>query len=216
MAGNTETVYLKIEQNVLVRDPTVVLKDIAKITSTNRPLINKMKLMKVYTFHTPINQSKKKMQTEVFSVLKIIEMIGQEFPNVEIQNIGEKDFVLEYQPKEEAKWLLYLKTAILCVLIFFGSAFTIMTFNNDVGVGEVFMDYYQQVMGTESNGFTVLEICYSIGLFFGIMVFFNHVGRKKITHDPTPIQVEMRTYEKDVDATFIENCGRNGTSNDVD
>ncbi|MCI8495641.1 MAG: stage V sporulation protein AA [Lachnospiraceae bacterium] len=216
MAGNTETVYLKIEQNVLVRDPSVVLKDIAKITSTNRPLINKMKLMKVYTFHTPINQSKKKMQTEVFSVLKIIEMIGQEFPNVEIQNIGEKDFVLEYQPKEEAKWLLYLKTAILCVLIFFGSAFTIMTFNNDVGVGEVFMDYYQQVMGTESNGFTVLEICYSIGLFFGIMVFFNHVGRKKITHDPTPIQVEMRTYEKDVDATFIENCGRNGTSNDVD
>lgn len=216
MAGNTEKVYLKIEQNVLVRDPSVVLKDIAKITSTNRPLINKMKLMKVYTFHTPINQSKKKMQTEVFSVLKIIEMIGQEFPNVEIQNIGEKDFVLEYQPKEEAKWLLYLKTAILCVLIFFGSAFTIMTFNNDVGVGEVFMDYYQQVMGTESNGFTVLEICYSIGLFFGIMVFFNHVGRKKITHDPTPIQVEMRTYEKDVDATFIENCGRNGTSNDVD
>ena len=216
MAGNTETVYLKIEQNVLVRDPSVVLKDIAKITSTNRPLINKMKLMKVYTFHTPINQSKKKMQTEVFSVLKIIEMIGQEFPNVEIQNIGEKDFVLEYQPKEEAKWLLYLKTAILCVLIFFGSAFTIMTFNNDVGVGEVFMDYYQQVMGTESNGFTVLEICYSIGLFFGIMVFFNHVGRKKITHDPTPIQVEMRTYEKDVDATFIENCGGNGTSNDVD
>ena len=97
MAGNTETVYLKIEHNVLVRDPSVVLKDIAKITSTNRPLINKMKLMKVYTFHTPINQSKKKMQTEVFSVLKIIEMIGQEFPNVEIQNIGEKDFVLEYQ-----------------------------------------------------------------------------------------------------------------------
>ena len=155
------------------------------------------------------------MQTEVFSVLKIIELIGQEFPNVEIQNIGEKDFVLEYQPKQEAKWIQYLKMAILSVLIFFGSAFTIMTFNNDVGVGEVFMDFYQQVTGMESNGFTVLEICYSIGLFLGIMVFFNHVGHKKITHDPTPIQVEMRTYEKDVDATFIENCGRKGTSNDV-
>ena len=62
----------------------------------------------------------------------------------------------------------------------------------------------------------VLEVCYSIGLFLGIMVFFNHVGRKKITHDPTPIQVEMRTYEKGVDTTFIENCGRKGSSNDVD
>ena len=175
-----------------------------------------MKQMKVYNFHMPANQSKKKMQMQAFSVLKIIELIGQEFPSVEIQNIGEKDFVIEYVPKEEPKWLLYLKTAVLCVLIFFGSAFTIMTFNNDVGVGEVFADFYQQVMGTESDGFTVLEICYSIGLFLGITVFFNHVGHKKISPDPTPIQVEMRTYEKDVDTTFIENCGRNGTSNDVE
>lgn len=212
----SSTVYLKIEQNVLVREPSVVLKDIAKITSTDRPMVNKLKQMKVYTFHTPVGQSKKKKQVEVFSVLKIIELIGQEYPNVEVQNIGEKDFVLEYEPKQDAKWLQYLKTAILCVLIFFGSAFTIMTFNNDVGVGEVFADFYQQVMGTESDGFTALEICYSIGLFLGIMVFFNHLGHKKITHDPTPIQVEMRTYEKDVDTTFIENCGRKGTSNDVD
>lgn len=210
-----ETVYLKIEQNVKVTEPSVALKDIAKLTSANRPLINKMKQMKVYNFHVPANQGKKKTQAQVFSVLKIIELIGQEFPNVEIQNIGEKDFVVEYVPKQEPKWLLYLKTAVLCVLIFFGSAFTIMTFNNDVGVGEVFMDFYQQVMGVESDGFTVLEVCYSIGLFLGITVFFNHVGHKKITHDPTPIQVEMRTYEKDVDTTFIENCGRKGTSNDV-
>ena len=151
MASNSDTIYLKIEQNVLVREPSVVLKDIAKLTSTNRPMVNKLKQMKVYTFHTPANQSKKKKQVEVFSVL---------FPNVDIQNIGEKDFVLEYEPKQEPKWLLYLKTAILCVLIFFGSAFTIMTFNNDVGVGEVFADFYQQVMGKESNGFTVLEVCY--------------------------------------------------------
>lgn len=216
MAGNTETVYLKIEQNVLVRKPDVVLKDIARITAVNRPLVNKMKQMKVYTFHIPANQGKKKSQMQVFSVLKIIELIGKEFPNVEIQNIGEKDFVVEYVPKEQQKWLLRLKTAIVCVIIFFGSAFTIMTFNNDVGVGKVFMDFYEQVMGKKSDGFTVLEVCYSIGLFLGIMVFFNHVGHKKITHDPTPIQVEMRTYEKDVDTTFIENCGRKGTSNDVD
>ncbi len=211
-----DTVYLKIEQNVLVREPSVTLKDIAKITSTNRPLLNKLKQIKVYTFHTPANQNKKKKQVEVFSVLKIIELIGQEFPSVEIQNIGEKDFVLEYAPMDEIMWVQYLKTAILCILVFFGSAFTIMTFDNDVGVGEVFADFYQQVMGTESDGFTVLEICYSIGLFLGIMIFFNHMGHKKITHDPTPIQVEMRTYEKDVDTTFIENCGRKGNSNDVE
>ena len=59
------------------------------------------------------------------------------------------------------------------------------------------------------------EVCYCIGLGLGIILFFNHVGRKKITPDPTPIQIEMRKYEKDVDTTFIENAGRGGHSIDV-
>ena len=49
----------------------------------------------------------------------------------------------------------------------------------------------------------------------GILVFFNHIGKKKITSDPTPIQVEMRKYEQDVDMTFIENAGRKGHEHDV-
>ncbi|MEG0962649.1 MAG: stage V sporulation protein AA [Lachnospiraceae bacterium] len=211
-----DTVYLKIEQNVLVREPIVTLKEIGKITSPNQALVSKLKQIKIHAFHVPVNQKKKKKQNEVFSVLKIIEIIGKEYPNVEIQNIGEKDFVLVYEPVEEPKWLQYSKTVILCILIFFGSAFTIMTFNNDVGVGEVFQNFYQQVTGKPSDGFTVLEVSYSIGLSLGILIFFNHAGHKKITHDPTPIQVEMRTYEKDVDITFIENCSRKGTSKDVD
>ena len=103
----------------------------------------------------------------------------------------------------------------MCIVIFFGSAFTIMAFNNDVGVSEVFAKFYMQVMGKESSGFTELEVFYSIGIAFGILVFFNHVGRKKITPDPTPLQVEMRKYENDIDTTFIENSSRGGSNIDV-
>ena len=63
--------------------------------------------------------------------------------------------------------------------LFLVSAFTIMAFNNDVGVSEVFAKFYMQVMGKESSGFTELEVFYSIGIAFGILVFFNHVGRKR-------------------------------------
>ena len=90
-----------------------------------------------------------------------------------------------------------------------------MAFNNDVTVGDVFSKFYRQVMGKESSGVTELEICYSIGLAIGITLFFNHVGSKKITPDPTPMQVEMRKYEKDIDTTFIENAERKGHSIDV-
>ena len=50
---------------------------------------------------------------------------------------------------------------------------------------------------------------------FLIIIFFNHVGKKKITPDPTPMQVEMRKYETDIDTTFIENAERKGHSIDV-
>jgi len=90
-----------------------------------------------------------------------------------------------------------------------------MAFNNDISVTDVFDKLYGQVMGTKSDGVNELEVCYCIGLGLGIILFFNHVGRKKITPDPTPIQIEMRKYEKDVDTTFIENAGRGGHSIDV-
>ena len=90
-----------------------------------------------------------------------------------------------------------------------------MAFNNDVAVGDIFSKLYYQVMGTPSDGVTEIEICYSIGLAIGITLFFNHVGKKKITPDPTPMQVEMRKYEKDIDTTFIENAERKGHSIDV-
>lgn len=212
----SETLYLKIDRNVVVHKPGVVLKDIASLTCTNTDIVHKLKTMKVHTFHEPTGKGKKKQQIEVFSILKIIEDIGREYPSLEIQNLGEQDFVLEYIPVEEPKWLGIIKAALICILVFFGSAFTIMTFNNDVGVADVFQKFYQQVMGVKSSGFTTLEVCYAIGLALGILIFFNHIGRKKVTHDPTPMQVQMRKYEQDVDTTFVENCSRKGTNVNVD
>lgn len=104
----------------------------------------------------------------------------------------------------------------MCVILFFGAAFTIMTFIKDVSADEVFEQFYMRLTGTASTGITPLEVSFCIGLAVGIMVFYNHVGRKKITDDPTPIQVAMRTYEEDVDTAFIENSSRKGKSHDVD
>lgn len=207
-----ETLYLKIDRNIVVHKPDVTLGDISSITCTNRSMENRLKTMKVCHFQ----ESDKKQRMKVFSVVKIIALIGEEYPKLEVVNLGEPDFLAEYVPAEEPKWLGILKAFLICVLVFFGSTFTIMTFNNDVGVTDVFQKFYEQVMGKASDGFTVLEVCYAVGLALGILIFFNHMGRKKVTHDPTPIQVQMRKYEKEVDTTFIENCSRKGTNIDVD
>ncbi|MGN0291590.1 MAG: stage V sporulation protein AA [Lachnospiraceae bacterium] len=210
---SNQKIYIKIEKNVLVHNRNVTLGDIAKIECTDVGTLRKLRQKKVYTF---MAENKKKNQLQVFSILKIIQLIHEDYPSADVQNEGEADFIIEYVPRiNPPMGISYLKTALLCVVIFFGSAFTIMAFNNDVGVSDVFAKFYLQVMGRESNGFTELEVFYSIGMAFGILVFFNHVGRKKITHDPTPIQVEMRKYEEDIDTTFIENSSRGGSSIDV-
>ena len=43
---------------------------------------------------------------------------------------------------------------------------------------------------------------------FGVLLFFNHFGHLKLSDDPTPMQVQMRTYEDDVNQTLIEQAER--------
>lgn len=172
-----------------------------------------LKQVKIYSFAADA----KKKQVQVFSVMKIIERILQEYPQAEVNNIGEKDFVLEYDPNQSSmRWVEIAKVAGICLIVFFGAAFSIMAFNNDVSVTKIFSKLYMQVTGNESSGCTELEICYSIGLAIGVIIFFNHFGKKKITSDPTPVQVQMRKYETDVDTTFMENASRGGNTVDVD
>ena len=101
-----------------------------------------------------------------------------------------------------------VKVVFVSVLSFFGAAFSIMAFNNDVDAPKLFDQIYTQIMGNKPDGFTILELTYSLGLAVGILIFFNHFGKKKFTVDPTPMEVEMRLYENDIQTTLIETYSR--------
>lgn len=208
--------YLKIDRNTCVNKSKVLLSDIAKIECENQEILRKVKQLVVYNFDTPL-KGQRFHNTISMSILKIVQMIHEVKSGVCVINEGESDFIIEYQKqKQQHDWLEKIKIVVLCVVIFFGSAFSISSFNQDVSISKIFSQFYEQVTGIQSNGKTILEICYCLGLSIGITVFFNHIGPKKITHDPTPIQVEMRKYENDIDMTFIENAGRKEHNIDVD
>lgn len=209
-------IYIKIDRNTCVHQPKVLLSDIAKIECERQDILRKVKNLVVHNFNVPLKDGSHHTTISV-SVLKIIQMIHQVSPGSLIVNEGEKDFVIEYQKQSQKNaWLDKAKTVLLCIIVFFGSAFSIIAFNNDVSIVKVFNQFYYQVMGTMPGQISELEVCYCVGLAIGITVFFNHLGPKKITHDPTPLQVEMRKYENDLDMTFIENAGRKEHNIDVD
>ena len=152
----------------------------------------------------------------VISSLKLIEQIQALEKGVTVENVGELDTLVKLVKTPDKKgFLVWAKVLFVALISFFGTAFTIMAFHNDIGIRDVFSGLYQQIMGQSSNGFTTLEVTYSIGLALGITLFFNHIGGRRITADPTPIEVEMRVYEKDVDDTLIETADREGKTIDA-
>lgn len=96
----------------------------------------------------------------------------------------------------------YLKSALIGIVIFFGSGFSIMAFHNDIGIVDLFAQIYTQVIGYAPEQMGGLEVGYSIGLALGILIFFNHISLKKRENDPTPLQVEVSKYEQDVEDTI--------------
>lgn len=206
-----DILYMKIDRNIEVDHIDVTLGDVAKLECTNASVKNRLKTMKLLKIKA------EKSDRYIYSALKVVEKIHEIYPDLEIQNIGEPDFIIEYESPEYARdrWSI-VKVVLVCLTIFFGSAFSIMAFNNDVGIGQVFSQVYSLTMGKEPDGFTVLEFTYSLGLAVGILLFYNHFGGKRITKDPTPIEVQMRLYEDDVNTTLIEGCNRKETNIDVD
>lgn len=206
------TVSLHFDQCISVKKPKVVLADVASIYTTEPALKQKIGGLELYRF--PKSQKEKK----VFSVMKVIGLIGAAYPDVSAELFGEPDFIVEYKPEKQkalAKPLEWCKTGFVALTVFFGSAFTIVTFNKDSSVEEIFPMIYRLTEGAERSGPGELEIAYSLGLPLGIILFFNHFMRKKIDSDPTPLQVQMRQYEKDVNSTIIENASREGKKEDV-
>lgn len=204
--------YIKAEQSVEVTNTKVLLEDVVKLYSVDKKMVNSLNREVVTTIKAKENTK------YTISILKLIEIISKRYPEVTVINLGEQDIVLSYIiPGKQKKMLEYLKTAFVAVSIFFGAAFTIMTFNADANVSEVFQGIYTLILGhaQTSNG-SILEIAYSIGLPIGIIIFFNHFSRNKIHNDPTPIQIQMRLYEGDFNKTLIQDSSREGKTIDAD
>lgn len=198
-------VYLKCNRSSEVYRPKVYLEDVASVYSSDPAVTATCKALTVYRF-TKTNETK-----AVLSVVHLIALMEKECQGIHVMSVGENDAVVEYlsQPPTN-NWKQKLKISLVCAVCFFGTAFTIMAFHNDIEITGVFERIYTMWMGQTARAASVLEISYSAGLAAGIVAFFGHLGNFKLTKEPTPIEVSMKNYEKDVDFTVIESASREG------
>lgn len=207
--------YIMAKQNVEVNKSDVELADIASIYCEDGTVLARSEAMKVHKFKSGGEPR------VVVSVMKIIEELTKLNPGITVESIGQTDIIIEKagfqkdtvdSKKGIGVWLKVIAVGLIC---FFGSAFTIMAYHNDIGITDVLGRIYELVTGQTSNGCTILEVAYSIGLAVGIITFYNHIGGKRLSADPTPLEVEMRNYERDVNQAIVEISERSGKEKDV-
>jgi stage V sporulation protein AA len=184
---------------------------VSQVVCASPDIKNKIENIELMNFST----SSKDQQ--VISSLRIIEEINKNCSDVEVINLGVPDVIVYYKSFDASDRLKQsCKFIVLCLIAFLGAGFSIISYNSDVNlVGQ--LDLLQNLfVGESESGSSVAGIAYSLGLFVGIIIFFNHGLNKKFSDDPTPLQVQMRKYEQEVNQAIIVDANRKQEVKDAD
>lgn len=207
-------IYVSLHRKTTVTKKRLIqLKDIAEISAPEH-IRRQAENIIIYR----IEEDKK--ENYIISIIQVIQAIVKEIPKATISNTGTANTVLQYLPedyKENKLWGICKLTAIVLIL-FLGSAITIIAYYEDTSLIKVFRFIQEMFTGESVNNPYWISIPYSIGIGVGITVFYNQFGTKKLTDDPTPIQVEMTKYDADIDACLVDTSNRSpmkGNRNDI-
>ena len=132
----SKTVYLKIRQLTKTDKQDVYLSDVAEVYAEKK-LLPKIKSLKLATFY------RTKKDRICISSMQVISAIQQLDDTLDVNNIGESDFIIDYRKNQQPVWLSVILKIIVCIIIFIGSAYAIMAYNNDVSTIEIFEKVYR-------------------------------------------------------------------------
>ena len=191
-------VFLDLKEKVTLKSKKpVLLKDLANI-SAEEEIKQGLENM-VY----PINI--KEEGNTLIPAISIISLIKKSVRNIDLIVVGETDILVNFANeninKDKHK---ILRVILVCFLLFIGSITAIINFHSDVDMKQAHKVIYRVITGVETDRLLLLQIPYSLGIGVGMSVFFNHIFNKKINEEPTPLEMEVYTYQRNVDE-YIKN-----------
>ncbi|CAN7597883.1 stage V sporulation protein AA [Paenibacillus sp. LjRoot153] len=137
----------------------------------------------------------------LIDMLLIIRKVKKRFPELQVEHFGEPHVLLEiYTDNKKANPLLI---GIVWLLLFIGSGLAIMNFHADVSMLAVHQRIYELMTGKKVDHPLILQIPYSIGIGAGMVLFFNHLFKKKFNEEPSPLEVEMFMYQENINHYVI-------------
>ncbi|BFH61728.1 MULTISPECIES: stage V sporulation protein AA [Paenibacillus] len=193
--NSAPTVYLQLRSRVPITEGrTVTLGHVARILCDPKweaPLRN-LELARPQTWDGNLL---------LIDLMHIIPLVQKLIPGVIIEPIGQTHVLVEVvKASKKPSLLLFL---LVWVLLFFGSALTIMNFHADVNMQEVQIRTVEMLTGRRDEHPYLFQAAYSFGIGFGMVIFFNHLFKKKWNEEPTPLEVEMYLYQENIDQFVV-------------
>ncbi len=190
-----ETIYIRMRNRVKAPpEEKVLLKDIAQVIAPDE-VLSQLQTMMIHQL-TDADRN-----IVIVDVMKVIHILKSKFGGIEIQTIGPAQTIIEVTNKKKRVSLPFF--LLIWFLLFFGSAMAIMNFHDDVSMKSVQEKIYTIITGKEETKPLLFQIPYSVGLGLGMILFFNHVFKKRINEEPSPLEVEMFNYQMDLDNYVI-------------
>ena len=185
-------IYIRLKKHVSFQHKkSVTLTDIAWITgSQKRTLMDDMYDEKILDIN---HDTEHYMVIEAFQIVKLLTA---KYTNVEFQVLGPNQTIIEMTKHQNRSSILLV--ILVWLLLFIGSAMTIMNFHEDVSMLEVQQKLHYVITGKHSESPLWIQIPYSIGLGAGMILFFNHWFKKKFNEEPSPLEVQMFKYEEEL------------------
>jgi stage V sporulation protein AA len=191
-----KTVFIKLRHRVQVKPGAVVtIGDVAQIIANDRDVAEQLKIVPLYEIQ-PSDKS-----IVIIDVMKVVQAMVERDGSLDVQTIGPSQTIIEVVYQKRRFSTAYF--LLIWLLLFVGSAMAIMNFHEDVSMQEVHQRLYEMMTGKKIDKPLLLQIPYSLGLGIGMILFFNHVFRKRINEEPSPLEVEMFNYQQSLDQYVI-------------
>ncbi|MEI5907124.1 stage V sporulation protein AA [Bacillus spongiae] len=200
-----EAIYIRLRHRVQVSvNRPIFVGQIAQIIAPDNYL-SEIEQLEVH------NVTSKDNNMIVIDVMKVIKLITSAYKSVDIQTIGPSQVIVEVIYEKKKMSIPFF--VLVWLLLFIGAALAIMNFHEDVSMMAVHKNLYKVITGEEKDKPLLLQIPYSIGLGLGMILFFNHVFRKRLNEEPSPLEVEMFNYQQDLDQYVIMNENKESVKN---
>lgn len=194
---NEKKVYLRLRHRLQVQmGEKITLAEISQFIAhpTYEERLGKLSIHKI----TPEDK-----HLVVIDVIKVIEHIHLLDPELEVEIIGPVQTIVEIKGPRKTPVLLLV--VFVWLLLFIGSGLAIMNFHEDVSMLQVHQKLYYIITGNQVEHPFLLQIPYSFGIGIGMIIFFNHVFKKRLNEEPSPLEVEMFLYQQNLDNYVVMN-----------